>query len=224
MNTTHTSGSSWNDFNDAQAQQGAFDLIPKGAIVHVRMSIKPGGFDDYTQGWTDGYATQSNETGAVYLAAEFVVTGGQYAKRKMWTNIGLHSAKGPAWGQMGRSFLRGVLNSARNVHPQDNSPQASAARRINGFADLDGVEFLARVDVEKDGRGDDRNIVRLAVEPDHKDYAAFMGVPSKASSGGGNSGAPAAAAPAVPAFAGNANVPQSRPAAPAVSGKPSWAQ
>ena len=221
MNTTHTSGSSWNDFNDAQAQQGGFDLIPKGTIVPVRMSIKPGGFDDYTQGWTDGYATQSNETGAVYLAAEFVVTAGQYAKRKMWTNIGLHSAKGPAWGQMGRGFIRALLNSARNVHPQDNSPQASAARRINGFVDLDGVEFLARVDVEKDGRGDDRNIVRLAVEPDHKDYAAFMGVPSKVSSGGGNSGAPAAA---TPAFAGNAHVPQARPAAPATSGKPSWAQ
>jgi len=157
MNTTHASGSSWNDFNDAQAQQSGFDLIPKGTIVPVRMTIKPGGFDDYTQGWTDGYATQSNETGAVYLAAEFVVTGGQYAKRKMWTNIGLHSAKGPAWGQMGRGFIRALLNSARNVHPQDNSPQASAARRINGFVDLDGVEFLARVDVEKDGRGDDRN-------------------------------------------------------------------
>jgi len=185
------------------------------------MSIKPGGFDDYTQGWTDGYATQSNETGAVYLAAEFVVTAGQYAKRKMWTNIGLHSAKGPAWGQMGRGFIRALLNSARNVHPQDNSPQASAARRINGFVDLDGVEFLARVDVEKDGRGDDRNIVRLAVEPDHKDYAAFMGVPSKVSPGGGNSGAPAAA---TPAFAGNSHIPQARPAAPATSGKPSWAQ
>jgi len=133
MNTTHTSGSSWNDFNDAQAQQGAFDLIPKGTIVPVRMSIKPGGFDDYTQGWTDGYATQSNETGAVYLAAEFVVTAGQYAKRKMWTNIGLHSAKGPAWGQMGRGFIRALLNSARNVHPSPTAHrEAETAKAHRG--------------------------------------------------------------------------------------------
>ena len=103
----------------------------------------------------------------------------------------------------------------------DPEEAASAARRINGFVDLDGVEFLARVDVEKDGRGDDRNIVRVAVEPDHKDYAAFMGVPSKVTPGGGASGAPAAVAPS---FAGSAQVPQSRPAAPAVAGKPSWAQ
>jgi len=56
---------------------------------------------------------------------------------------------------------------------------------------------------------------------DHKDYAAFMGVPSKVTPGGGASGAPAAVAPS---FAGNAQVPQSRPATPAVAGKPSWAQ
>lgn len=212
MNTTNN----WNDFNDAEAQQGGFDLIPKGTTVPVRMTIKPGGHDDHAQGWTGGYATESFETGAVYLACEFVVTGGKYAKRKMWSNVGLYSKKGPTWGQMGRSFIRAALNSARNVHPQDNSPQAAAARRINSFADLDGIEFLARVDVEKDAKGEDRNVVKVAVEPDHKDYAALMGTASKSSAGSGNSGAPAQAAPAYVA-------PQ-RAAAPVTTGKPSWAQ
>ena len=204
MNTT----SNWNDFNDADAQQGGFDLIPKGTIVPVRMTIKPGGHDDHTQGWTGGYATESFETGAVYLACEFVVTAGPYAKRKMWSNVGLHSKKGPTWGQMGRSFIRAALNSSRNVHPQDNSAQAAAARRINSFADLDGIEFIARVDVEKDTKGEDRNVVKVAVEPDHKDYSALMGVPARGT----------ASAPAQPA---------SQPAASQralVSGKPAWAQ
>ena len=206
----------WNDFNDAEAQQGAFDLIPKGTIVPLRMSIKPGGHDDHSQGWTEGYATQSFDTGAVYLACEFVVTAGPFAKRKMWSNIGLHSAKGPTWGQMGRSFIRAALNSARNVNPQDNSPQASAARRINSCADLDGIEFIARVDVEKDSKDEDRNVVKIAIEPDHKDYAALMcGVP-KGATGGGNSGAPSQAAPAFAAPARTAQAP--------VSGKPAWAQ
>jgi hypothetical protein len=123
----------------------------------------------------------------------------------MWSNVGLQSKKGPTWGQMGRSFIRAALNSARNVHPKDNSPQAAAARRINSFADLDGIEFLARVDVEKDAKGEDRNVVKLAVEPDHKDYAALMGSVPKVPTGG-NASAPAAA---------------QRPAA---TGKPSWAQ
>ena len=48
--------SAWNDFNDAEQQQ-TFDLIPKGTVAKVRMTIKPGGYDDPNQGWTGGYAT-----------------------------------------------------------------------------------------------------------------------------------------------------------------------
>lgn len=70
--------SNWNDFNDAEQQQG-FDLIPKGTLVPVRMTIKPGGHDDPAQGWVGGYATEPFETGAIYLAAEFIVTGGEHA-------------------------------------------------------------------------------------------------------------------------------------------------
>jgi hypothetical protein len=214
MNTN--TSSNWNDFNDAEAQQGAFDLIPKGAIVPLRMTIKPGGHDDPSQGWTGGYATESFDTGAVYLACEFVVTGGPFVKRKMWSNVGLHSKKGPTWGQMGRSFIRAALNSSRNVHPQDNTPQAAAARRINSFADLDGIEFIARVDVEKDAKGEDRNVVKLAIEPDHKDYAALMGGVPKAAPGAGHAAPPAHAAPASAAPV--------RAAQPSATGKPSWAQ
>ena len=205
---------SWGDFNDAEAQQSGFNLIPKGTLVPVRMTLKPGSYDDPSQGWTGGYATQSFETGAIYLAAEFVVTAGEYAKRKMWSNIGLQSPKGPTWGQMGRTFIRALLNSARNVHPQDNTPQAAAARRIQGFADLDGIEFLVRVDIEKDTKGEDRNVVKIAVEPDHPDYARLMGVPPKP----GVSPAPTPSTPVASAQTAQA------PARPAVSGKPAWAQ
>jgi len=37
MNTNN-----WTDFNDAEAQQGGFNLIPKGTLVPVRMTIRPG--------------------------------------------------------------------------------------------------------------------------------------------------------------------------------------
>ena len=202
----------WTDFNDAEQQQG-FDLIPKGTTVKVRMTIKPGGHDDPAQGWTGGYATESFDTGSVYLACEFVVLDGPFAKRKMWSNIGLQSRKGPTWGQMGRSMIRGILNSARNVHPQDNTTYATSRRRIEGFHELDGIEFLARVDVEKDAKGENRNVVKLAVEPDHKDYASLMGVASKAPAAGGSTGAPAPTAPQ-----------QAATQRPAVPGKPAWAQ
>ena len=215
----------WNDFNDAEAQQGAFDLIPKGTTVPLRMTIKPGGHDDHSQGWTGGYATQSFETGAVYLAGEFIVTAGPFAKRKLWSNVGLFSQKGPTWAGMGRTFIRAALNSSRNVHPQDNSAQAAAARRINGFSDLDGIEFVVRVDVEKDNRGDDRNVIKTVVEPDHKDYGQWSASMHKAS-GGGQSGAPVQAAPRIAAPAAPIYAPtHAQVSAPAaVTAKPSWAQ
>ncbi len=202
----------WNDFNDAE-QQTSFDLIPKGTLAKVRMTLKPGGHDDAARGWTDGYATESFDTGSVYLAAEFVVLDGEYAKRKLWSNIGLHSPKGDAWANMGRTFIRAVLNSAYGVLPSDQSPEAQNARRIGSFSALDGIEFVARIDVEKDSKNENRNVIKLAIEPDHKDYAALMGVPSKVPTGGGSSGAPAQAAPAYAA-----------PQRPVSTSKPAWAQ
>jgi hypothetical protein len=193
----------WHDFNDAEQQQ-SFDLLPKGTVAWVRMTIKPGGYNDAQQGWSGGWATQSDDTGAIYLACEFVVLEGPFAKRKLWSNVGLYSPKGPTWGSMGRSFLRAVLNSARHVRPEDNSPQAAAARRIQGFHELEGLAFVAKIDVERDGRGDPRNVIKQAVEPGQPDYP---------------SGAPPAAGAAarVPAQA-TAHT----PAAP--TGRPTWAQ
>jgi hypothetical protein len=210
--------SNWNDFNDAEQQQ-SFDLIPKSTVARVRMSVKPGGYDDPSQGWSGGYATQSFETGSVYLSCEFVVLEGPFAKRKMWSNIGLLSPKGPNWGNMGRTFVRAALNSARNIRPQDNSPQAAAARRIAGFHELDGLEFVARIDVEKDGRGELKNVVKLAVEPDHPDYLKVVGAPS--ATGAPMSPTAASFAPQAPMAATASGAPAQRPTAP---GKPAWAQ
>lgn len=214
----------WNDFNDAEQQQ-SFDLIPRGTAAKVRMSLKPGGHDNPEMGWTGGWATESFETGAVYLSCEFVVTQGPFAKRKVWSNIGLYSPKGSTWGNMGRTFVRAALNSARNIHPADNSPQAQNARRIAGFGDLDGLEFAVRIDIEKDAKGGDKNTIKSAIEPDHKDYALIMGVaPKSTPTGGGSSSAPATVA--APSYAPPAAA--ARPAQPsqqsAPGGKPAWAQ
>lgn len=194
----------WNDYNSAD-DQNSFDLIPKGTLVKVRMTIKPGGYDDPAQGWTGGYATQNQTTGSVYLNCEFVVLDGPYARRKMWSLIGLHSPKGPEWANMGRAFIKGILNSARGLHPQDNSPPAQLARRISGFADLDGIEFVGKVELEKDQHGEDKNVIKMAITPDRKEYAVVMGKV-----------APQPAQQQTPA-------PQQQPAA-APTGRPSWAQ
>jgi hypothetical protein len=198
---------SWTDFSDAE-EQASFDLIPPKTLAKVRMTLKPGGYDNPNLGWTGGYATRNTETGSAYLNAEFVVLEGPYAKRKIWNLIGLHSEKGPEWANMGRSFLRAVLSSARGIHPKDTSPQAQNALRIRGFVELDGIEFVARIDIEKDQRGDDRNAIRTAILPDHREYVALMG-----SMTGSQAFQPS------PAFPASSSSP-----APAVPARPSWAQ
>jgi hypothetical protein len=208
---SNSNNAAWNDFNDAE-EQHEFALIPPKTLAKVIMAIRPGGYDDASQGWTGGYATRSDKTGAVYLNAKFMILEGPFAKRVVFGLIGLYSPKGPDWTNMGRSFLRAILNSARGIHPADQTPQAQTARRIRGFADLDGVEFVVRIDVEKDQNGEDKNVVKAAIQPDSKEYSALMGAvsPAPVPTGGFSSSAPAAhAAPAT---------------APAVSTRPTWAQ
>jgi len=220
----------WNDFNDAQTNS---NVIPKGTLAKVRLTLRPGGYDDPSQGWTGGYARRG-ATGAVYLDAEYTVLEGPFAKRKIWSMIGLYSPNGPNWTNMGRSLIRGILNSSRGISDKDNSPEAQARRRINGFADLDGLEFVARIDIGQDTNGEDKNEIKSAVMPDHRDYAQTMG---QVAAGMApqmqppaftpQHQAPATSAPAQghPAPASQPQ-PQQTPAhhAPAFSGRPSWAE
>jgi hypothetical protein len=194
----------WNDFNDARQN---VNLIPKGTIARVRLTIRPGGFSDPAQGWTGGYAKRG-ASGAVYLDVEYTVLEGQYAKRKIWSMIGLYSPKGPDWGNMGRGFMRGVLNSSRGLSDKDNSPQAQNARRIASFADIDGIEFVARIDVGTDSNGQDKNDIRQALTRDHKEYAVVMG----GMMGGGMTSM--GYSPAQPAYAAPAQQPAYAHAAP----------
>ena len=157
------------DFQGADPQQ-EFDLIPKGTVAKVNMMIKPGGYNDPERGWTGGYATASSTTDSVYLNCEFVILEGPFAKRKVWSLIGLYSPKGPTWGNSGRSFIRAILNSARGFAEKDNSPQAIAARQIKGIEDLNGIEFIAKIAVEKNQDGEERNLIKIALTKDHKDY------------------------------------------------------
>jgi hypothetical protein len=118
---------------------------------------------------------------------------------------------------MGRSLVRGMLNSARGISDKDQSPQAQAARRINGFADLDGIEFIARIDIGTDTNGEDKNEIRAAVTPDHRDYAALMGTVAPQFTA-----APAQGhAQQQPTTAPQPSQPAS---APGAAGRPSWAQ
>lgn len=195
----------WNDFSTAETQNTGFDIIPAKTPAKVHMKIRPGGYNDPAQGWDGGYATRSDSTGAVYLSCEFTIIGGRYGKRKVFSNIGLFSAKGPAWGNMGRSFIRAALESAAGVRADDTSEKAMKARRINGIGDLDGIQFCVFIDQDKPQEGyEQKNIIQNVIGVDHKDYQALMSesapVGASAGTSSGSSGAKPAAASAKPSW------------------------
>lgn len=200
----------WTDFNDAKSVS---NIIPKGTLAKVRLTIRPGGFNDASQGWTGGYAT-CGHTGAVYLNGEFTVLAGPFARRKVFSLIGLYSPKGPDWSDMGRAFVCSMLNSAHGLSDKDTSPRAQAARRISSFADLDGLEFVARIDVAPDVNGTDKNEIRVAVTPDHQGYAQAMA----------HAGTTAPAWPVNPSPV-SATAPQPSPQTvrPSTDNRPDWA-
>ncbi len=153
---------------------------------------------------------------------------GPHARRRVWSLIGLFSPKGPEWSNMGRSFVRGILNSARGLSEKDASPQAQAIRRIDGLHVLDGIEFLAKIDIGKDQNGEPRNEIRFAVTPNQKDWEAYQQAGGQWRPGAALANAPSqnarpGATGAPQASAANATPQQDAPQ-PVNPNRPAWAQ
>ena len=106
--------------------------------------------------------------------------------------------------------------------------RGSKPSQLASFGELDGAEFAARIGIEKDGRDEHRNTIRLVIEPDHQDYAELIQSRNsrEGGSGGGHGsgGAPAAAAPMTGASVVSTNQSGYAPRVSGVQGRPAWAQ
>jgi hypothetical protein len=162
--------SKWCNFNDAEEQM-FYGLIPHKTIAQVRLLLKKG--NHITKEWPDGYATLSKSATCVYLACEFIVLSGEYENRKIWSNIGLHSDNSEKYGEIGRSTIKAILNSARSLHSKDKSPEAEKQRQIKSFADLDNLQVVAEITINDQG-DKPRNEIKTIITPDHARYSEFM--------------------------------------------------
>lgn len=198
------------DFNSAD-KGSTFDPIPTGTAARVHMQIKPGGVGP------EGMVTQSGNTEAQYLECVFTIMLGQYAKRKIFQNIMVANVSDKCLN-LSRSTFRQMLESARNIKPDDVSKQAAKAREVTSFNDFQDLEFAVKIGLEKDKTGmyGDKNKISFIITPEHKDYQAIMA--------GNNTEAPGAAASAPPPAWGadnNTSAPAQNHHSPAV---PAWAQ
>ncbi|MBQ9453183.1 MAG: hypothetical protein IJU65_07840 [Desulfovibrio sp.] len=198
------------DFNNAGNQQN-YDLIPENTIAPLVMNIRPGGAGE------GGWFKSSSSSDVQMLDCEFVIASGPYAGRKIWRNMTVSGGKvdehgNSIGGNITRATLRAILESARNVKPQDMSETAMQARRINSWQDFCGLSFLAKIGIGKGKNGyEDKNKIKVVITPDMKDYA-HCATPSAA---------PAAPAQTQPAWGNSAQTPP--PATPSTP-TPAWAR
>jgi hypothetical protein len=187
------------DYSAIPPSRDPLELIPADTIASVQLRIRPGGVGE------DNLLKRSKDGGCEMLDVEYVVVDGPFAKRKFWTNLvlaGTTSGHAQA-ADISRSMLRSILESARGIRPDDLSEQARA-RRTAGLKDFDGLNFMARIGIEKgkpkkDGSGEnfpDRNIIASVITPDRKGWHPNDAVPSF---NGGGSIAGAAATSSAPA-------------------------
>lgn len=139
------------DFNDAESNSG-FDLIPLGTVCPLIMSIRPG-----TAG-EGGWETASKTSDVTYLNCEFQVTAGPFKNRKFWQNMVVSGGKtdengNSKAGNITRSTMRGILESARGIKPDDMSEAAKTKRIVNGYGDFSGLEFTGKIGIEKGSDG-----------------------------------------------------------------------
>lgn len=166
------------DFNGAQEQREG-GLITDGTIATVHMTVRPGNAGE------GGWLKRSKTGDSMAMDCEFTVVDGPFAKRKFWSLFTVEgTTEGHAKaGEISASRLRGILESAKGIRPDDESDAAKNARRVNSWGDFDGLRFVAKIGIEKGKDGyKDKNSLDAAVTPDRKAYVKPEQVAKQASS------------------------------------------
>lgn len=141
------------DMNDVEPQQSG-DLIPDGSFAKVVMTLRKGGTDGMSE-VDRGLLKASNQPGSdvLMLDAEFTVAEGPHVRRKFWQNFTVQGGKLDEKGQsigwkISKSTFRAMIDSALGLNPEDMSEAAKARRVLRGLADLDGISFVAKIQIE----------------------------------------------------------------------------
>jgi hypothetical protein len=135
------------NLNDA-GEQRSFDVIPAGTIVTLQLKIRSGDA-------SNGFLSKAADGASDGLDCEFVVVDGPFAKRKLWQRYTLHgtTAGHAQAGEISRSTLKAMLESARGIRPDDTSEAAQKARMVANWGEFDGLRFVARLGVKPPQNG-----------------------------------------------------------------------
>lgn len=169
------------DFNNAELQgSGGAGPIPEDSNILFKMTIRPPRAGK--EGTFHNLFCKSGK-GNEFIDVEFEACGANFAGRKVWQNFTLAGSEQATAISM--RTLRAIIESARGIRPDDNSPQATAGRQITDWADFNSMTFLAKVGAvaeqnQKDGKWYVNNTIKKIVTPDMAEYEAGEVVSDKA--------------------------------------------
>lgn len=165
------------DLNTVEPQRSG-DLIPDGTYAKIGMSIRRGGMDGGNE--TDrGLLKASKNSDVLMIDAEFTVMEGPSARQKFWQYFtvqgGTLDEQGASKaGQISLRTFRSMIDSACGLDPADTSDAARAKRVLNGLADLDGIQFVARIGVEESLGYADKNTLDAVILPTAPEWRQVM--------------------------------------------------
>jgi hypothetical protein len=212
------------DMNDAEPQKTS-EIIPDGTFAKVTLTLRKGGLDGESE-IDKGLLKPSNSPGSdvLMLDCEFTVVEGPHARRKFWQMLtvsgGKVDEKGVSLGwKITKSTIRAMIDSALGLDPADMSDATKAKRVLRGFADLNGIIFIAKIKVESSDnpRYSDSNKldrVVLSTEPEWRKVMDGVDVPPAPHGGRKKTSSPATANAAT-AWGQNA---------PPAANAPAWSQ
>lgn len=146
-------------YDYSTAERSSFDIIPAKTTAPAMVAVRAG------SAGTPENAFTITKTDLYQLTLEFTLTEGEYANRKIFHRLttgakpGTELTAGQETGiNIGKQFLRALLEAGRGYAPTDESAAAIEARRMSSIFELDGLEVWVEIGIEKGRDGyDDRN-------------------------------------------------------------------
>lgn len=214
------------DYSQAPNQQmGDFDLIPDGTLAWAYFAVRPFNLDQ-------GLIEKESQTtpGNKYLDCELTIAEGEFARKKVWTIIGVAGAE--KFVNMGGAQIRAILECGRGAGP-GNPAGYVIDDDFGQFWDENRgapLRVAVKIGIEKGKDGyKDKNTVKAFLSPNpeassHKDYLALMAGQTVAKPAASKPAAAAAPSWGNPAAAQPTAQPATQPAVArtAAPAKPNW--
>lgn len=158
------------DFNTADQQTTGKGPIPPDSCVILQMEIRTPRANKQGSHQLLCKSDKGNE----YLDVEFKVIRGSYEGKAIWQNFTVAGSEQAA--KISMRTLRAIVESARQIDPRDQSPQAAQGRMLSDWSDFQGMQFMAKVDAkceESKGEWYINNHIKKIITPDMEEYAVI---------------------------------------------------